>query len=59
MQTHTLHEIVCRCPNILHLMSDDMRPQLGAYGHTFMRTPHLDKLAKTGLQFDFAYTQFA
>lgn len=48
-----------RCPNILHLMSDDMRPQLGAYGHTFMRTPHLDKLAQTGLQFDFAYTQFA
>ena len=24
-----------------------------------MKTPHLDTLAKTGLQFDFAYTNFA
>ena len=24
-----------------------------------MKTPHLDELAKTGLQFDFAYTNFA
>jgi hypothetical protein len=48
-----------RCPNILHLVSDDMRPNLGCYGHNFMKTPNLDKLAATGLQFDFAYTQFA
>ena len=48
-----------RCPNILYLMSDDMRPQLGAYGHDYMHTPNLDKLASSGLQFDFAYTQFA
>ena len=46
-------------PNILHLVADDMRPNLGAYGHSFMKTPNLDKLAASGLLFDFAYTNFA
>ena len=36
-----------------------MRPQLGCYGHEFMKTPHIDNLSKTGLHFDFAYTNFA
>ena len=44
---------------ILHLVADDMRPQLGCYGHAFMKTPHLDELSATGLHFDFAYTNFA
>lgn len=46
-------------PNILYLMSDDMRPQLGCYGQSFMRTPNLDALSSTALHFDFAYTNFA
>ena len=46
-------------PNILHLVADDMRPQLKCYGQDYMITPNLDKLAATGMQFDFAYTQFA
>jgi hypothetical protein len=32
-------------PNILHLMADDMRPQLGAYGQSAMITPYIDALA--------------
>jgi arylsulfatase A-like enzyme len=48
-----------RPPNILHLIADDMRPQLGAYRNPFMLTPKLDKLASEGLVFDNAYTQFA
>eukprot|EP00927_Polykrikos_kofoidii_P069047 TRINITY_DN64459_c0_g1_i1.p1 TRINITY_DN64459_c0_g1~~TRINITY_DN64459_c0_g1_i1.p1 ORF type:complete len:752 (+),score=102.28 TRINITY_DN64459_c0_g1_i1:66-2321(+) len=48
-----------RCPNILYLMADDLRPQLRSYGQDFMITPNLDGLAANGLQFDFAYTQFA
>ena len=44
---------------ILHLVADDMRPQLGCYGHAFMKTPHLDELSATGLHFDYAYTNFA
>ena len=46
-------------PNVLYLMADDMRPQLGCYGHSMMKTPHLDKLAAGGLVFETAYTQFA
>ena len=48
-----------RKANVLHLVADDMRPNLGCYGHSFMKTPHLDLLAQTGLLFDFAYTNFA
>lgn len=46
-------------PNILFLLADDMRPQLASYGQDFMITPHLDALAASALQFDFAYTNFA
>lgn len=48
-------------PNVLYmyLMADDMRPQLGAYGHTMMSMPNLDKLAAEGMLFETAYTQFA
>ena len=48
-----------RTPNVLHLIADDMRPQLGAYGQAQMRTPNLDALAASGLVFETAYTQFA
>lgn len=46
-------------PNVLYLMADDMRPQLGAYGQPLMKTPNLDALAAESLVFDAAYTQFA
>ena len=46
-------------PNVLHLIADDMRPQLGAFGQSGMRTPRLDALAAGALAFDAAYTQFA
>ena len=48
-----------RRPNVLHLIADDMRPQLGAFGQSGMRTPRLDALAAGALAFDAAYTQFA
>jgi arylsulfatase A-like enzyme len=38
--------------NILYLMADDFRPTLGSYGHP-VKTPRLDALAQTALQFDF------
>jgi len=49
----------CALPNVLHLIADDLRPQLGAYGSSFMLTPALDALAAGSLTFDRAYTQFA
>ena len=48
-----------RCPNVLFIIADDMRPQLGCYGLDFMKTPHLDNLAKTGTLFNRAYVQYA
>ena len=40
-------------------MADDMRPQLGAYGDPVVKSPNLDALAKEGLLFQYAYTQYA
>jgi hypothetical protein len=45
--------------SLRYLVADDMRPQLGCYGHDFMKTPNLDNLSATGLHFDFGYTNFA
>ena len=43
-------------PNILVLVSDEHTPKtLGCYGHPFVRTPHLDALARQGVTFDNAY----
>lgn len=48
-----------RKPNVLFLMSDDMRVELGCYGSMFRaKTPHLDKLAKSGVRFDRNFCQF-
>ena len=48
-----------RKPNVLFLMSDDMRVELGCYGSMFhARTPNLDALAKSGVRFDRNYCQF-
>jgi len=48
-----------RKPNVLFLMADDMRVELGCYGSRFeAKTPHLDALAKTGVRFDRNYCQF-
>jgi arylsulfatase A-like enzyme len=48
-----------RRPNVLFLMSDDMRVELGCYGSLFhAQTPNFDSLAKSGVRFDRNYCQF-
>ena len=46
-------------PNIVFIAAADLRPDLGAYGNTEVRTPHLDALARRGVRFERAYCQQA
>ncbi|GAA0881286.1 sulfatase [Algoriphagus jejuensis] len=46
-------------PNILLIPIDDLRPELGAYGNTVIKTPNIDQLAANGVTFMRAYTQQA
>lgn len=44
-------------PNIILIMADDMGKEcIGAYGSTY-KTPNIDKLAKEGLKFNYAFSQ--
>ncbi|GHU99018.1 arylsulfatase [Bacteroidia bacterium] len=44
-------------PNIVFILADDMGYEcIGAYGSTY-RTPNIDRLASTGIRFDYAYSQ--
>ncbi len=43
-------------PNIVIVMADQLSPQFtGAYGHSLVKTPHIDALAARGTRFDAAY----
>lgn len=48
-----------RKPNILLIMADQLAPQfMPAYGHTTVKTPHLDSICEQGAIFNAAYTNF-
>lgn len=48
-----------RRKNILFIAVDDLRPELGCYGHPMVKTPNIDRLADQGLLFERTYCQQA
>ncbi len=45
--------------NVLFIVVDDLRPELGCYGTPIIKSPHIDALAQTGTIFNRAYCQQA
>src|SRR3712207_4776314 len=49
-----------RQPNIIFILADDLGwSDLGCYGHPFIKTPNLDRLAAQGTRFTQFYTNCA
>jgi arylsulfatase A-like enzyme len=46
-------------PNILFIAVDDLKPILGCYGNSMIKTPNIDRLAKMGTVFMSNYVQQA
>ncbi len=47
-----------RPPNILFIISDDLRPELGCYGVEGIKTPNIDALAAKSVRFNHAAAQY-
>ncbi len=45
--------------NVLLITVDDLRPELGCYGHPMVKTPNIDRLAREGVTFTRHYCQVA
>ena len=45
-------------PNVLFIGVDDLNTCLSCYGHPLVKTPNIDRIAKAGVRFDKAYTQY-
>jgi uncharacterized sulfatase len=45
-------------PNVIFIMMDDLRPELGCYGAEGLITPNIDRLAKKAVLFKNAYAQY-
>ncbi|MBT7865742.1 MAG: sulfatase-like hydrolase/transferase, partial [Opitutales bacterium] len=46
-------------PNLLFIAVDDLKPQLGCYGESWMKTPNIDRLASKSRVFNRHYVQVA
>ncbi len=51
--------IAARKKNVLFIAVDDLRPELGCYGHPMIKSPNIDALAASGVLFERTYCQQA
>ena len=42
-------------PNVLFIVVDDLRPELGCYGNKLIKSPNIDRIATRGTLFNHAY----
>ncbi|MDB4385103.1 sulfatase [Opitutaceae bacterium] len=54
-----LHASSERPPNLLFIAVDDLKPLLGCYGESWMKTPNIDRLASKSRVFNRHYVQVA
>jgi arylsulfatase A-like enzyme len=54
-----LGSVASRRKNVLFIAVDDLRPELGCYGHPIVKSPNIDALAASGLLFERTYCQQA
>jgi hypothetical protein len=57
--TQLFVECTARGLNVVHIVSDDLRPEITAYGVPGRYTPNIDALGERGIVFDRAYAQQA
>ncbi|MGD1839292.1 MAG: sulfatase [Thermonemataceae bacterium] len=52
-------DTIAQTPNVLFIISDDLRAQLGCYAYENIHSPHIDTLAREGFLFEQAFAQQA
>jgi len=52
-----IHSSAADRPNILWLTCEDMSPDLGCYGDTYAKTPHIDQLASRSIRYTRAFAE--
>ena len=52
-------QVIAALTNVVFIAVDDLRPELGCYGATHMKTPSMDRLAASGMLFERSYCQVA
>src|SRR2546421_9087115 len=53
--TLTVSTVAAERPNVLLICVDDLKPMLGCYGDTTIKSPNIDRLAARGVRFERAY----